>query len=107
MEIQSLIEKNCDKMMDRFFGDRDQSLRAITKMNLMYDGSDEMREQIENTLTLIKRNNFLEEHYINQDFHLTYDRDGNLVLINDIKDNDEQMETEQEQKQNDNSNANQ
>ena len=35
MDYESLVEKNVNRMMDKFFGDKDPALKTITKMNLM------------------------------------------------------------------------
>lgn len=79
MSIEGCIEQNIDKLMNRFFGDRDETLKTITKLNLLYDGSDEMKNNIEKILTQIKNNNYTEAYNINKELSLTYDEEGNLV----------------------------
>lgn len=81
IEYENIVSRNVDRMMDKFFGDRDPSLKTITKMNLLYDGSDEMKEKMEKTLTQMKRYNNVEAYYIDQEMFLTYDKDGNEVLV--------------------------
>ena len=50
MEYESLIERNVNYMCDKLFGDKDITLKIITKMNLLYDGEEETKKDIEKTL---------------------------------------------------------
>ena len=47
MDFENLIEKNVNHMMDKMFGDKDTMLKSITKMNLLFDGEEETKNQIE------------------------------------------------------------
>ena len=71
------------------FGDRDPTLKMVTKMSLMFDGEDESLNQMENYLTKMKKMNFFEAKCINEELQLTYDKDGNIVSINNIQDETE------------------
>ena len=89
MDYESLVEKNVNHMMEKMFGDRDPTLKMVTKMNLMFDGEDESLNQMENYLTKMKKMNFFEAKCINEELQLTYDKDGNIVSINNIQDETE------------------
>jgi hypothetical protein len=84
MDYESLIEKNVNHMMDKMFGDKDATLKSITKMNLLYDGEDDTKTQIEDVLTKMKRMNNFEAKCIEEELYLTYDIDGNIVSLNCI-----------------------
>ena len=76
-------------MMDKMFGDKDAALKTITKMNLLFDGEDETLNQMESFLTKMKKMNYFEAKCINQELQLTYDTEGNIIFINNIKDETE------------------
>ena len=84
MEYEGLIERNVNSMMDKMFGDKDPALKTITKMNILFDGSDETKTEMENVLTKIKKLNAFEEECIKNELNLTYGEDGNIVSVNDI-----------------------
>ena len=89
MDYESLIEKNINHMMDKMFGDKDPALKTVTKMNLMFDGEDDTINEMEDYLTKMKKMNFFEAKCINEELQLTYDKDGNIVSINNIQDETE------------------
>ena len=82
MDYENLIETNINHMMDKIFGDKDTMLKSITKMNLLYDGEEETKTQIESVLTKMKRMNTFEAKCIEEELYLTYDIDGNIVSLN-------------------------
>ena len=84
MDYEGLIEKNVTHMMDKFFGDKDPALKTITKMNILYDGSDEYKNQMENVLSKMKYLNYVEGECIKKELSLTYDVAGNIVFVDDI-----------------------
>lgn len=86
MDYEGLIERNLNHMMDKMFGDKDPALKTVTKMNILFDGTDETKTEMENVLTKIKRMNAVEQQCIKDELHLTYGvgADGNIVSINDI-----------------------
>jgi hypothetical protein len=90
--MESLIERNINYMMDKQFGDKDPHLKMVTKLNLLYDGTDDMKESMEKTLTILKQNNAMEQYYINQEMFLTFDESGNIKDVNDIVENEEKFE---------------
>lgn len=83
MNCISLVEQNIDRMTDKLFGDKDPNLKLITKMNLMYDGTEETKEEIEQTISKIKRNNQFEIECLLQEMTMTLDKDGNIVPTDD------------------------
>ena len=84
MDYENLIKKNINHMMDKMFGDKDAMLKSITKMNLLYDGEEETKHQIEDVLTKMKRMNKFEAKCIEEELYLTYDIAGNIVSLNCI-----------------------
>ena len=84
MDYESLVEKNLNHMMDKMFGDKDPALKIVTKMNLMFDGTEETKKDIECVLTKMKKMNAYEAQCISEELELTYDKDGNIVSINSI-----------------------
>jgi hypothetical protein len=84
MDYEGLIERNVNNMMDKMFGDKDPALKAITKMNILYDFTDESKNEIENALSKIKRMNFCEAKCIEEELSLTFDKDGNIVFVDSI-----------------------
>ena len=85
MDYESLVEKNVNHMMDKMFGEKDATLKTITKMNLMFDGEDETLNQMESYLTKMKKIHFFEAKCINEELQLTYDIEGNIIFINNIQ----------------------
>jgi hypothetical protein len=84
MDFEGLVERNVNHMMEKMFGDKDSSLKAITKMNLLYDGQEDTKYQMEKVLTKIKQMNSFEAKCIDQELTLTYDKDGNIIYVDDI-----------------------
>jgi len=58
-------------------------------MNLLFDGEEDTLSQMENYLTKMRKMNFFEARCINEELQLTYDKDGNIVSVNNIKDETE------------------
>ena len=81
MDFESLIEINASKQADKMFGDKDNKLKAITKVDLLDDGTEEMKEAKEKLLIAIKRSNEMEAWYIKKQLFFTLDKDGNLVEV--------------------------
>ena len=71
-------------MMDKLFGDKDPLLKSITKMNLLFDGSEDTLTEMETVLAKIKRMNYHEANCIQDELVLTYDQDGNIMYAVDI-----------------------
>ena len=78
---ESIIEINVNKQIDKMSGDKDNKLKLISKMDIMNDDTEESKQEIENMIKIIKKNNEIEAFYINKESFLTYDKDGNLVEI--------------------------
>ena len=84
MDCHSLVEQNADYMTNKLFGDKDPNLKLITKMNLMYDGTKQSEDEINETLEKIKRNNKYEVECILKEMTMTLDNSGNLVAVVEI-----------------------
>jgi uncharacterized protein YuzE len=91
MDYESLVEKNVNHMMEKMFGEKDPALKTITKMNILYDGTDDTKTDIECVLRKMKKMNAFEAQCIGDELELTYDKDGNVVSINSIKDETENI----------------
>ena len=85
MDSISLIEQNVNRMTDKLFGDKDPNLKLITKLNLMYDGTDEYKNTVEETLVKMKRNNEYEVECLLKEMTMTLDNSGNLIPIDDVE----------------------
>ena len=85
MDCISLIEQNVNRMTDKLFGDKDPALKLITKLNLMYDGTDEYKNTVEETLVKMKRNNEYEVECLLKEMTMTLDNSGNLIPIDDVE----------------------
>ena len=85
MDSISLIEQNVNRMTDKLFGDKDPALKLITKLNLMYDGTDEYKNTVEETLVKMKRNNEYEVECLLKEMTMTLDNSGNLIPIDDVE----------------------
>ena len=85
MDCISLVEQNINYMTDKLFGDKDPNLKLITKMNLLYDGTEETKDEITATLCKMKRNNEYEVDCILKEMTLTYDLCGNIVPVYELK----------------------
>ena len=88
MDCISLVEQNINYMTDKLFGDKDPNLKLITKMNLLYDGTEETKDEITATLCKMKRNNEYEVDCILKEMTLTYDMCGNIVPVGDKPNNE-------------------
>lgn len=79
--MQSLVEKNVDSMLNKLFGNKDETLKLITKLNLI---SDMNNPYVLNVLNNIKQNNEIDLEYIKKDMKMTIDNNGNIIPIDDI-----------------------
>ena len=64
MEFESLVEVNANKSVEKMFGDKDNKLKVITKMDLLDDGTEETKEKTQSVLQSIKKSNEVEAWYI-------------------------------------------
>lgn len=85
MDYEGLIEQNVNHMMEKMFGDKDPALKTITKMNILFDGDEETKSSMEHVLTKMKKMNYYEAKCIEDEMFLTYDNAGNIISVNDIK----------------------
>ena len=90
-------------MCDKWFGDKDITLETITKSNLLYDGEEQTKDNIKYTLLKIKQTNKIESEFIKNKLSLPYDKDGNIVYADDIKNNEFKIEVCDESKRGHNS----
>lgn len=81
MEFENLIEVNVNKQVDRMFGNKDNKLKLITKIDLLDDGTEESKESTEKILQTIKKSNEMEAYYIKRQLFFTLDKNGNLVEL--------------------------
>lgn len=81
MEFSSLVEQNIERMTDKMFGDCDLTLKTITKMTLLDDGTDEFKHKKNYILEKIRKNNEMEMEMILQESFLTYDKDGKIICF--------------------------
>jgi hypothetical protein len=84
MDYESLLEKNVNHMMDKMFGDKDPTLKTITKMNLLYDFDENANNEVISFINKVKKLNDYEAKCIENELVLTYDKDGNIIFVNDI-----------------------
>ena len=98
MKYESLIERNVNYMCDKNFGNKDITLKTITKINLLYDGEVETKNNIENTFLKMRRTNEVESNIIKNELSLTYDKVRNIVSVNDIENNEYKIEVCDESK---------
>ena len=99
MNYEGLIERNVNHMMEKMFGNKDSALKSITKMNLLFDGEEDTINQMENVLTKMKKMNYHESKCIEEELQLTYDKDGNIIFINNINDESENIVCEESKSQ--------
>jgi hypothetical protein len=80
----SLLEKSVQRQIDRLFGGGDPHLAEITKIALLDDGTDAKQREKEYVIQQLKENNKVDSYYIDKEFKLTYDSNGELVHTDNI-----------------------
>lgn len=79
--VSSLREKNINYMADKFFGDKDESLKTIFKMNQMLDENNDLETVVSDTIQKMKAINEKEAQLLEEEMKLTLDKDGNIIVV--------------------------
>jgi len=77
-DIVSMFEKRIDRMMDKMFGDKNNELKAVTKMSLM---SKEHTPEMLSILEQMREDKIKEEAMLLEEMTMTLDASGNVVPI--------------------------
>lgn len=77
-DIVSMFEKRIDRMMDKMFGDKNNELKAVTKMSLM---SKEHTPEMISILEQMRQDKIKEEAMLLEEMTMTLDASGNVVPI--------------------------
>ena len=82
--VESMVEKSIVSKADSLIGNKDANLNTIYKLSLLEEVGllDEYQKQ--RVIEQIRKSTDIERKYINEEYHLTMDSDGNLISINDI-----------------------
>jgi phage gp46-like protein len=76
--LETLLDKQVNKNMDKLFGDADNELKIVTKLTLL-KRDEELKSIVEN----IKESNEQLMQMVNEELVATLDAEGNVVLINE------------------------
>jgi hypothetical protein len=74
--MENILEKHINSQVDKLIGANDVNLNTILKMNFL--------KKDKTILAQIKENNSVEKYYVEKEYQLTYDCNGNLIPIKDI-----------------------
>lgn len=81
MDFQSLVESNVSKQVDKLFGDKDEKLKLIAKLDLLNDNTEQSKLDREKVIQQMRRSNEIEAMLIEQELYYTLDTNGNLIEI--------------------------
>jgi hypothetical protein len=84
--VCGVIEQAVNNQVNALIGNKDINLNTIVKMAKLNEMKPIPQEEMNSILEKIAMNNMLEKYYIDKEYELTYDRDGNLILLDDIID---------------------
>jgi hypothetical protein len=87
--VESVVERVVENQVNALVGNNDVNLKTIVKMSMMEEMNQVNKDEMEEVISKIKRNNELEKYYIEQDYELTYDLAGNIIPINCINEGKE------------------
>ena len=73
--MSSLVEKNVSNMTDKLFGDKDETLKELVKMDLL-------GKLDEGVIEDLKRVNEEEKEYIDKEMTMTLDEKGEIIPVN-------------------------
>ena len=84
--IENPIERAIDNEVNRLVGDKDVSLGVVIKMGKLKEYDQIEENELKVVLYKMLKSNKVEAELIKQEFFLTYDKDGNLIEVNNIDD---------------------
>jgi hypothetical protein len=90
--IESLLEKQITKKADSFIGNKDEDLNTIYKMSLLQEVGLICDDDVNAVTEQIAKANEIQKKYINDEYLMTLDKNGNLVYINEGKTSKENPE---------------
>jgi len=84
--IENPIERAIDNEVNRLVGDKDVSLGVVIKMGKLKEYDQIEENELKVILYKMLKSNKVEKELIEQEFFLTYNKDGNLIEVNNIDD---------------------
>lgn len=84
--VCGVIEQAVNNQVNALIGNKDINLNTIVKMAKLNEIKPLPQEEMNSILDKIAMNNKLEQYFVETEYEMTYDRDGNLILLSDIID---------------------
>jgi hypothetical protein len=84
--LENPIERAIDNEVNRLVGDKDVSLGVVIKMGKLKEYEQIQENELKIILDKMLKSNRVEKEIFEQEFYLTYDKDGNLIEVNNIDD---------------------
>jgi hypothetical protein len=82
--VQDILEQAINKQVNALVGNNDVNLNTIIKMSLMNEYKQVNSKEMEDILARISSNNQVEKYYVDKEYEMTIDCDGNIVPVNSI-----------------------
>lgn len=79
-QIADILRTNVNRQVDKLVGDKDTNLSSVIKMSLLNDYNSDYNIYLDQ----MKNNNVVEKIFIDNEYQLTYDGSGNLILASSI-----------------------
>jgi hypothetical protein len=87
-QLENILETAVCNQVDKLIGVNDKNLNAILKMSILSPNNEEVLEKM-------RENNRIVKYYVEKEFELTYDNNGEVVFISDINKNEEKGNCEE------------
>jgi len=82
--VESMVEKSIVSKADSLIGNKDANLNTIYKLSLLEEVGLLDEDKKNYVINQIKKSTDIEKKYIDEEYHLTMDSEGNLIYVNDI-----------------------
>lgn len=81
--VSSSIEQSVSKQVNALVGNNDVNLNTIVKMSVLNENGGNIDNDLQKeVLAKIKQNNKMEHFWIEKDYELTMDSNGNIIPVN-------------------------
>ena len=83
--VSDIIDQSISNRVNGMLGNRDVNLNTIVKISMLNEVKPIDKKIVNNVVSSIYENNKMEDFFINQEYELTMDNCGNLVYIENEK----------------------
>ena len=82
--VANVVEQAVNNQVNALVGNHDVNLNTIVKLSLMNNMEQIKEDEVKEILNRISSSNKVESYFIQKEYELTYDLDGNIIPVDNI-----------------------